>query len=48
VPVQLDGQPKLIARDLVDPAVVALEPGLDLSLSENEGEFDLAVEARCH
>nr|WP_046968153.1 amidohydrolase family protein [Luteibacter rhizovicinus] len=48
VPVQLDGQPKLIARDLVDPAVVALEPGLDLSFSEDEGEFDLAVEARCH
>ena len=48
VPVQLDGRPKLIARDLVDPAVVALEPGLDLSFSQYEGEFDLAVEARCH
>ena len=48
VPMQLDGKSKLIARDLVNPAVVALEPGLDLSLSENEGEFDLAVEARCH
>jgi cytosine/adenosine deaminase-related metal-dependent hydrolase len=48
VAVLLDGRPKLIARDLVDPAVVALEPGLDLSLSEYEGEFDLAVEARCH
>lgn len=30
VPVTLDGKPKLLARSLADPAVVALEPGLEL------------------
>lgn len=30
VPVTLDGRPKLLARSLADPAVVALEPGLEL------------------
>lgn len=29
VPVSLDGQPKLLARWLADPAVIALEPGLE-------------------
>lgn len=48
VRVQLDGRPKLIARALADPAVLALEDGLEISLCEDEGEFDLAVESRCH
>ena len=48
VAVQLDGRPKLIARSLVDPAVFALEPGLEVSLSDDEREIDLAMEARCH
>lgn len=30
VPVRLDGRPKLLARHLADPALVALEPGLEL------------------
>lgn len=30
VPVTLDGKPKLLARSLADPAIVALEPGLEL------------------
>src|SRR3546814_13582386 len=30
VPVTLDGKPKLLARSLADPALVALEPGLEL------------------
>lgn len=29
VPVTLDGEPKLLARSLADPAVMALEPGLE-------------------
>lgn len=48
VSVQLDGRPKLMARALVDPAVVALEPGLELLFSDDERECELAVEARCH
>lgn len=48
VGVTLDGRPKLIARSLVDAAVLALEPGLDLSLPDDESEPDLAMEARCH
>jgi hypothetical protein len=31
VPATLDGAPKLLARWLADPAVVALEPGLELA-----------------
>ena len=34
VPVTLDGEPKLLARSLADPALVALEPGLELATSE--------------
>jgi cytosine/adenosine deaminase-related metal-dependent hydrolase len=30
VPVTLDGRPKLLARSLADPDVIALEPGLEL------------------
>jgi hypothetical protein len=28
VPVMLDGRPKLLAKELADPALLALEPGL--------------------
>ncbi len=48
VPVTLDGKPKLLARPLADPALIALEPGLELSVERNEGERDLALEARCY
>ncbi|WP_423373287.1 amidohydrolase family protein [Dyella nitratireducens] len=36
VPVVLDGKPKLLARPLADPALLALEPGLELSTTEHE------------
>jgi len=48
VPVTLDGKPKLLAGSLADPALIALEPGLELSLERNDGERDLAIEARCY
>ncbi|PTR34900.1 cytosine/adenosine deaminase-related metal-dependent hydrolase [Luteibacter sp. OK325] len=48
IAVQLDGRPKLIARSLAEPAVFALEPGLEVSFSHDESEIDLAMEARCH
>jgi hypothetical protein len=45
VPVTLDGRPKLLAKPLADPALVALEPGLELVADLNEN--DLTMEARC-
>jgi len=45
VPVTLDGKPKLLARPLAEPALVALEPGLELVADLNER--DLVMEARC-
>ncbi|WP_174566953.1 amidohydrolase family protein [Rhodanobacter sp. B05] len=48
VPVTLDGRPKLLATLLADPALIALEPGLELSVKRNEGERDLAILARCY
>jgi hypothetical protein len=45
VPVTLDGRPKLLAKPLADPALVALEPGLELVADLNEN--DLIMEARC-
>jgi cytosine/adenosine deaminase-related metal-dependent hydrolase len=36
VPVTLDGQPKLLARHLADPEVIALEPGLELHTDARE------------
>jgi hypothetical protein len=48
VPVTLDGRPKLLARPLADPALIALEPGLELSVERNVGEHDLVNEARCY
>jgi hypothetical protein len=34
----LDGTPKLLARWLADPAVVSLEPGLDLAIATRDAE----------
>lgn len=36
VPVLLDGRPKLLAKDLADPALMALEPGLEPAMSRRE------------
>jgi cytosine/adenosine deaminase-related metal-dependent hydrolase len=47
VPVYLDGRPKLIARSLFDAAVMALEPGLEISLPNDEREDTLAMESLC-
>ena len=44
VPVRLDGRPKLLARHLADPALVALEPGLELV--GDHGERELVLDAR--
>jgi cytosine/adenosine deaminase-related metal-dependent hydrolase len=48
VPVTLDGNPKLLARTLAEPALVALEPGLELIAGRNEREHDLGIEARSY
>jgi cytosine/adenosine deaminase-related metal-dependent hydrolase len=48
VAVQLDGRPKLMARDLVEPAVFVLEPGLEAGHPDHEREIALAMEAPCH
>jgi cytosine/adenosine deaminase-related metal-dependent hydrolase len=48
VPVTLDGKPKLLAKPLAEPALVALEPGLELIADRNERERDLDIEARCY
>ncbi|MEO5830178.1 MAG: amidohydrolase family protein [Rhodanobacter sp.] len=45
VPVTLDGKPKLLAKSLAEPALVALEPGLELVAERNAR--DLVMEARC-
>jgi Cytosine deaminase and related metal-dependent hydrolases len=45
VPVTLDGKPKLLAKPLAEPALIALEPGLELVADLNER--DLIMEARC-
>jgi len=47
VPVMLDGRPKLMARSLAEPALVALEPGLELIPDRSEREHDLAIEVQC-
>jgi len=46
VPVMLDGKPKLLAKALADPALMALEPGLELVTHSHER--DRSVEARYH
>jgi cytosine/adenosine deaminase-related metal-dependent hydrolase len=48
VPVTLDGKPKLLAKTLAEPALVALEPGLELIADRNEREHDLGIEARSY
>ncbi len=45
VPVTLDGRPKLLAKALAEPALVALEPGLDVLASRHER--DRAIDVRC-
>ncbi|WP_425601708.1 amidohydrolase family protein [Dyella subtropica] len=45
VPVMLDGKPKLLARPLADPALIALEPGLERIADRNEREPDLTKDA---
>jgi len=44
VPVMLDGRPKLMAASLLDPAVIALEPGLELA-SANQAKSMITVQA---
>lgn len=46
VPVTLDGKPKLLARLLADPALLALEPGLEPVADRSER--DLSRQARCY
>lgn len=48
VPVTLDGKPKLLAAPLADPALLALEPGLEQVAGRNESARDATLEARCH
>ena len=43
----LDGKPKLLAKSLADPALIALEPGLEFADGGMKQEFDLTIEARC-
>ncbi|QNK01294.1 amidohydrolase family protein [Dyella telluris] len=46
VPVMLDGRPKLLARALADPAVMALEPGLELMRAQgNSSVRTISIEA---
>ena len=47
VAVTLDGRPKLMARSLADPALIDLEPGLELMAAGQVHERDVAVEAQC-
>jgi hypothetical protein len=43
----LDGKPKLLAKSVAEPALIALEPGLEFADGGMEQEFDLTIEARC-
>ncbi|PMQ04594.1 Aminodeoxyfutalosine deaminase [Dyella sp. AD56] len=45
VPVVLDGRPKLLAKSLADPDVIALEPGLELLPAYSGAAFSLEA---CH
>ena len=47
VPVTLDGKPKLLAAALAEPALLALEPGLERVAARSERARDAAAEARC-
>ena len=48
VPVTLDGKPKLLAGPLAEPALLALEPGLEPAAGRNARARDATVEARCY
>jgi hypothetical protein len=48
VPVTLDGKPKLLAGPLAEPALLALEPGLEQVAARNERVRDATTEARCY
>ena len=48
VPVMLDGKPKLLAGPLAEPALIALEPGLELVADLTERERDLTLHAGCY
>lgn len=48
VPVTLDGKPKLLAGPLADPALLALEPGLERVAGRNARACDATIEARCY
>lgn len=48
VPVTLDGKPKLLASSLAEPALLALEPGLEPVAERNERARDATIEARCY
>lgn len=48
VPVTLDGKPKLLAGPLAEPALLALEPGLERVAARNERARDATIEARCY
>ncbi|HEX5353923.1 MAG TPA: amidohydrolase family protein [Rhodanobacteraceae bacterium] len=47
VPVLLDGKPKLLDGRLADPAVIALEPGLELVNDRDKPVRDVALAAGC-
>lgn len=48
VPVRLDGMPKLLAATLAEPALIALEPGLELLAGNAQRERPLAVGGESH
>lgn len=48
VPVTLDGKPKLLAAALAEPALLALEPGLERVAARNDRARDATAEARCY
>ncbi|HUA80084.1 MAG TPA: amidohydrolase family protein [Dyella sp.] len=47
VRVLLDGRPKLLDRALADPALMALEPGLESAMGREQSDVPIAFEARC-
>lgn len=48
VPVTLDGRPKLMDKALAEPALMALEPGLELASSHFAHDYRLAVVCGSH
>lgn len=47
VPAMLDGKPKLLAAALAEPALLALEPGLELLVGRHAHAGDVTAEAGC-